>query len=102
MEIKCTVLEAAIQAVRETGMSTREAAKEFRISHATLSRRLKSPISKPSGGQQKFSQEEDQTFADLLLFCADFGVPMSKESLRNVIFTVGQNKGETSIYRLID
>ena len=75
----------------------RDKAEKLGVSHGTVRNRLLGLHSKKRGRQTKFTEDEERNFVDLLLRCADFGVPMSKRLHVKVVFSVGKDKGKLSI-----
>jgi hypothetical protein len=87
-------MKAACAAVHEKSRSIRKASVDFNISYSALQRHVSYPALKPAGGQLKFSTKEENDIAELLLQCAEMGVPLDKRLLRKVVLSVGKAKGK--------
>ena len=77
-EVSKMLMDAAISAVKETGLSERATAKRFGIQHMSMRRRFQNLHPNRSGGQLKFSQVVEKDSVDFLLSCSDEGVPLDR------------------------
>lgn len=89
----CTVMEDAIEAVKIGKISLRQAAKDYNVSRSTLKRRLEGMNSGKVGRPTKFTTEDETGFANLLMSCAAWGVPISIELFRKVVMRFGLLRG---------
>ncbi|OQV12362.1 hypothetical protein BV898_13390 [Hypsibius exemplaris] len=77
-----SALDEAIEAVIVGGVSVRQAAENFEIGRTTLHRHLEKADIGPPGRRTKFMAEEELVICDLLLRCAEIGIPLSKFHLK--------------------
>lgn len=86
-------LEKAIEVVKN-GMSRRMAAKEFNIDRTVLQRRIKdNSINLHPGPVSALSPELEQTFANRLSLCADWGYPFELQEIQTLIANYLQLNG---------
>lgn len=80
-------LEAAIEAVRCETFSQRSAAAFFEVSRSTLQHRLNGRRTgeKKQGRQTKFTAAEEHELAELVMRCAELGVPITKVLFMKVV-----------------
>ncbi|GAU87596.1 hypothetical protein RvY_00421 [Ramazzottius varieornatus] len=72
------MVEAAIKAVKERGLSENAAAVEFGVCRMTMRRRIENPNPEPHGGKTKFPQWAEDILASFLLNCSGMGVPLNR------------------------
>ena len=85
-------IEEALHGMSE-GISTWEAARKFKLSQSTLSRRARGANYRVLGRPNKYSDLEETMFADLLLYCDELEVPLSKPSLEKIVWEDGVTMG---------
>ena len=78
VEVCKLLMQDAVKAVKDAGMSENGAAKHFKVQRMTLRRRLQDLHTKRSGGQLKFSEEVEKDLAEFLVSCSDEGVPLNR------------------------
>ena len=75
-------------------LTVREKAMLLGMSAGTVFNKLHKRHMGKNGGLTKFSAEEESHIEDLLLRCAEFGVPLNQQLLLKVLISVGKDKGE--------
>ena len=75
-------LEEAIQAVGDGGMSIRHAAEQFGVPKSTLQNRVKGTHKNVHGRPTVLSKEEEKYIVEMVLQCADWGLPFMQMDLQ--------------------
>ena len=75
-------------------LSVRAASKEGNVPYSTARNLILGLQLRAIGGQLKYSAEEEQLLADFVLSCADFGVPLTKQLLKNALIDYEKEKGK--------
>lgn len=87
-------LAEALAAIRG-GMSQAEASKRWNISRGTLQNRLKGAHNRPPGHPTVFQPEEEQLLTKTLAQVSDWGFPMTKVDIRDVLHKYLEKQGRT-------
>lgn len=88
-------LEKCLEAVRSRRMTQREAEKFYKISRATIKRKLKNQHSGKPGHPRVFTDEEELAFASHLNKLCDFGFPCDELDFKFVIKAYLGRQGRT-------
>ncbi|GAU90547.1 hypothetical protein RvY_02949 [Ramazzottius varieornatus] len=72
------MLETAIKATKEEGISQHAAAKKFGVSRVTMRNRMVHPNPSPHGGKAKLPDRAENSIADFSVSCSDMGVPLNR------------------------
>ena len=75
-------------------LTVREKAVLLGVSVGTVINKLHGRHLGKNGGLTKFSVEEEHHVEELLLRCAEFGVPLNKHLFLKVLISVGKDKGK--------
>lgn len=75
-------------------LTIQEKASLLNVSVGTVYNRLQNRHLAKNGRPTKFSVEEEAVVEDLLLRCAEFGVPLNKQLFLKVLFSIGKDKGK--------
>ena len=86
-------LNAALISHRELGMSLYKAAKFNNVPYQTVRRYVKNPDKEKMGHGTKFSDAEEQTIAQILIYFAETNLPLSKAHLEQFILKPALEKG---------
>ncbi|KAK9686715.1 CENP-B N-terminal DNA-binding domain [Popillia japonica] len=88
-------LENAIEAVKSKTLSLHEAAQTYGISKSTLWRKVKNRHMKSIGGQTVLSETEEEQIVETILYAADWGFPLDKEDIKDLIQSYLHRQGRT-------
>jgi predicted transcriptional regulator len=86
-------LEKALREIRSKKMSMVEAAEHYNISKSTLWRKLKNLHMKKHGGQTVLTKMEEDNISEIILFAADWGYPLEKDDVNDLIQSYLDRKG---------
>ena len=84
-EYSQAALNSAIVCHQSGGMSSRKAAHENVVPYTTVRNYLLEPEKGQVGRQTKFSEDEEQAIAQILIVFAETKVPLSKAHLKQLI-----------------
>lgn len=77
-EVNKQIMDAALSAVKNGGMSQNSVAKAYGISRSTLRNRLQNRHTGRHGGKTKFPPALEKELVELLKACCDMGIPLSR------------------------
>lgn len=92
-------LQDAVHAVKEEGMSIREASVLFGIPKSTLHDRVTGAHGIYEGHQTVLTREEEEMITDRLKYMATWGFPLTTLDLRNFIKSYLDKKGATTEFK---
>lgn len=78
-------LANAVEAVNSERMSLKDAAEFYSIPKVTVWRKIKKLNMKMHGGQTALSKAEEETITDTILYAADWGFPLDREEIKDLI-----------------
>ena len=85
--------------LNDSKLTVREKAALLNVSVGTVFNKLHNLHTKANGGLTKFSADEEAHIEELLLQCAEFGVPLNTQFLLKVLISVGKDKGKKTSFR---
>ena len=93
-------MQQAVKEVQEQRMSFRQAAMEYQVPITTLFDRVKEKVSETSGRPTDLSKLEETILVERLLVLGEWGFPLTRRDLCNLIKIYLDSLGRTTRNRL--